>query len=560
MANYYSILKKTISGMNHHSQGTRAAVYSKARVAIDRQLRAMEPTPPEEVIARQMQMLEQAIGQLDAEYSSIERAQTNIAQPANTAPAGDQQPDPISQYTPPTPAQQPPVQQPPVQQPPAQQPPTPPVQQTVQQPPTRQPPAANPPFSTQTDAAHLATQARHTGGDNKAADHIGTSPAPTPQVYSTDDSAIIDPQGMEYSETILANEPDTQAILNGDDNVGKSRGGFVSLLLPIILAIVVVGGGLYALWLNRDALLSGLSGDDKPPVVQTSADENVSKTKEDDAPKIATKLTPEGETVEIDPVPLANESSETSTTADEQDNIPSSSQTDDNVPQVVEIGEDGQPKSVEGENSDQSANASDDSGQNSTQETDATQQSNLAPAVAQKAFLYEEGTSGTSASRDNAAIIWSLSQETVDENTSDAVIKGQLDVPGRNLSMSMLIKRNRDESLPASHIIELVFQIPDDFSGGNISEVSRFVMKTSEQGRGEGLVAVPAKISDGNFLIALNNLEQVQATNIKLLLESSWIDLPLGYTTGRRALVTLEKGALGDKVFRDAFADWEKKQ
>jgi len=43
------------------------------------------------------------------------------------------------------------------------------------------------------------------------------------------------------------------------------------------------------------------------------------------------------------------------------------------------------------------------------------------------------------------------------------------------------------------------------------------------------------------------------------LLESSWIDVPLGYTTGRRALVTLEKGALGNKVFKDAFADWDKR-
>jgi hypothetical protein len=70
---------------------------------------------------------------------------------------------------------------------------------------------------------------------------------------------------------------------------------------------------------------------------------------------------------------------------------------------------------------------------------------------------------------------------------------------------------------------------------------------------------VPVKIDTGYFLIALNNLETATATNKRLLIDSSWIDIPLGYTTGRRALVTLEKGAIGDKVFRDAFADWDKR-
>ena len=84
-------------------------------------------------------------------------------------------------------------------------------------------------------------------------------------------------------------------------------------------------------------------------------------------------------------------------------------------------------------------------------------------------------------------------------------------------------------------------------------------MKSNEQARGEGLVAVPAKIDTGYFLIALNNLEQAEETNRKLLLDSEWIDIPLGYTSGRRALVTLEKGAIGDKVFNDAFADWDKR-
>jgi hypothetical protein len=58
-------------------------------------------------------------------------------------------------------------------------------------------------------------------------------------------------------------------------------------------------------------------------------------------------------------------------------------------------------------------------------------------------------------------------------------------------------------------------------------------------------------------LIALNNLEQGLSTNGKLRLESSWFVVPLVYATGQRVQIRLEKGALGNKVFRDAFEYWK---
>jgi hypothetical protein len=35
-----------------------------------------------------------------------------------------------------------------------------------------------------------------------------------------------------------------------------------------------------------------------------------------------------------------------------------------------------------------------------------------------------------------------------------------------------------------------------------------------------------------------------------------WIDIPIVYRTGRRALMTLERGIPGDKVFDDALKAW----
>ena len=132
-----------------------------------------------------------------------------------------------------------------------------------------------------------------------------------------------------------------------------------------------------------------------------------------------------------------------------------------------------------------------------------------------------------------------------------------MEAPEKDLSLTISIKRNVDQALSASHMIELLFSIPQNFSGGEIENIARFVMKPSEEARGEPLVAVPIKVSEGYFLIALDNLEQAVNVNTKLLLESNWIDIPVSYSIGKRALVTLEKGGTGEQVFREAFEAWK---
>src|SRR5690606_27749194 len=46
----------------------RAKVYDKARAAVRRQLENMKPAPPEEMLRRQMDKLEEAILSVDAEH------------------------------------------------------------------------------------------------------------------------------------------------------------------------------------------------------------------------------------------------------------------------------------------------------------------------------------------------------------------------------------------------------------------------------------------------------------------------------------------------------------
>ena len=179
--------------------------------------------------------------------------------------------------------------------------------------------------------------------------------------------------------------------------------------------------------------------------------------------------------------------------------------------------------------------------------------------VAQNAILYEEGATPTENSVDAGRVIWSVVQEEPATGLPpEPAIRARIEISPRNVVLLMTIKRNADKALPASHLIELVFAVPDDFAGGSIGQINRFVLKQSEQGRGENLIGVPARIADGIFLIALNNLDEAKVKNENLLQTGDWIDIPMQYRTGRRALMTIEKGVPGAKIFEEVFAAWSK--
>jgi len=139
----------------------------------------------------------------------------------------------------------------------------------------------------------------------------------------------------------------------------------------------------------------------------------------------------------------------------------------------------------------------------------------------------------------------------------EPVIIGDIQVAEKDIAAKVTIKRNVDEALSASHLIELKFTFGSNFEGGSVENVARFVMKATEEARGEPLVAVPVKVSDGDFLVALNNLQQAVDVNTLLLQDGGWIDIPITYKNGKRALVTLEKGGTGERVFTEALNDWK---
>jgi hypothetical protein len=178
--------------------------------------------------------------------------------------------------------------------------------------------------------------------------------------------------------------------------------------------------------------------------------------------------------------------------------------------------------------------------------------------AAQKVVLYEEDPADPNGKRFVGSAIWRT--ETVTPGPGqppELAIRADVEVPERKLAMTWSLRRNTDKGLPATHTVEIMFKVPPDFPAGGISNVPGILMKQAEQTRGVPLAGLAVKVTPGFYLIGLSNVEADKDRNIQMLKERSWFDIPVVYNNNRRAILALEKGTPGERVFADAFKAWK---
>jgi hypothetical protein len=191
--------------------------------------------------------------------------------------------------------------------------------------------------------------------------------------------------------------------------------------------------------------------------------------------------------------------------------------------------------------------------------TTATPKEQSGPALAQRVVLYEEDSANPQGKQYVGSAVWRT--ETVSPGSGlapELQIRADVTVPERHMTLTWSLRRNTDQALPASHTIEIMFNLPADFAGGGIANVPGVLMKESEQARGVPLAGLAVKVTNGFFLIGLSAVDADVQRNLQLLKDRSWFDIPVVYNNGGRAILALEKGPPGNRAFSDAFAAWGK--
>jgi len=180
-----------------------------------------------------------------------------------------------------------------------------------------------------------------------------------------------------------------------------------------------------------------------------------------------------------------------------------------------------------------------------------------AAAVAQKVVLYEEDPKNPKGKRYVGSVIWRTVTVSPGPGLApELAVRADVEIPERHMRMTWSLRRNTDKALPASHTIEITFTLPADFDEGGIGNVPGVLMKNGEQARGLPLAGLSVKVTNGYFLIGLSAVDVDKQRNIELLKSREWFDIPIVYTSGKRAILAMEKGPSGDRAFAEAFRAW----
>lgn len=312
------------------------------------------------------------------------------------------------------------------------------------------------------------------------------------------------------------------------------RGGRTGILVAASIAVLVVAGAAVAFWAGGDRI-SAMFGGAAP--VQVSAEDPA-------APEAEVAEAAVEEPAELEAAPTAAEAAADDAEKFTQRLLPDGREVDEGpAGEQRRIGEGTSVATATGPSDTPPASAG------------AAADSQL--RVGHRAIFYEQSTTSAEGSAEPGSIVWSLVRESPGGDAApEPAIRAEVTIPGHALQLRMTIRRNADRTLPAGHIVELIFLTPENFAGGAIDNVLRVAMKGTEEETGMPLIGIPAKIADGFFLFALSEAESEMAVNLDLMRTQSWIDIPIMYRSGRRALMTVEKGLSGERVFDEAIEAW----
>jgi len=142
------------------------------------------------------------------------------------------------------------------------------------------------------------------------------------------------------------------------------------------------------------------------------------------------------------------------------------------------------------------------------------------------------------------------------DETGLPTLVGKASIPARNLGVDILIRKNVDTTLPASHLMEISFKVSDSFIGGSVAGLPGVLLKNEELVQGQPLVGASARVVGNSFLFALSSAPEDTTANSQLLTTRKWMDLAIIYATGKRAIITLEKDTAAETMFNEVFEAW----
>ena len=148
-------------------------------------------------------------------------------------------------------------------------------------------------------------------------------------------------------------------------------------------------------------------------------------------------------------------------------------------------------------------------------------------------------------------VVWHLDSVSPGQGQPLATaIKADVDIPDAQLKITMLMQKNPEPQLPASHTIEFHFLPQPGNTLGPVKQVNVPEMrKDDDAATGDPLSGVPVAITDNYFLVGLSR-GAAESQNMRLMTERNWVDMSILFTSGKLGKLTFEKGVRRPAQFR----------
>ncbi len=543
MAEYYPLLARAVANLPSSTPETRRAIYERARKALMAQLQKIEPPIAPEDISREEAALTQAVDRLEAEVA----AKPSIASPAppsaspspppalgerasKPAPALTPRPAPTATPAAPpiavdslaavrapapgaTPLPPPPLVRPPTLRPPAPRPPGagaawPPAISA----PTRVEPAASRALEpavardepSRSDLANSAPEAAVAIDAASVAapssfDRMRAFGRPRNETEAAEDGVGVEEAGPNGEPRVEALRPAAP--------VAARASGFDKRVLVFLALVVLVMGGIGALAYKLR---------ERP---EDFARPRVAETGDSSGGKISERA---GDDKASSPI-----------VAPSQRQAPAQQ----TPPQQTQALQQPTPSA----------------GPTPTPASPSDSSAVTALPVAQRAALLIEAPDEASKVRTYVGtVVWSLAQGP----DNAPVLRAVMDVPDAKLNVVMTMSKMSDPSSASSHRIELRFTTASDGLITGIRQVATPEMRAEDRSQGDVLNGLPAQVTPTVYWIALAKGDDVTRRNLDLMANRGWLDVPILLDTGRVAKITMEKGAIGDQLMRQAFQAW----
>jgi hypothetical protein len=142
-----------------------------------------------------------------------------------------------------------------------------------------------------------------------------------------------------------------------------------------------------------------------------------------------------------------------------------------------------------------------------------------------------------------------------DSSGSGPVLTFAADFPDRGFSMEMRIRKD-DPNSGMSHLFEIQFWGSERFPVENIARVYGVLMKDPSDRNGEAMVGQLIPVSPGLFLFGLSALPNDLRHNLEAFHTHSRFEIPFSFPDGTLAVIVIDKGQSGERLFADALEKW----